>query len=623
MDRDYFSGREEELEEFKSFIRGKRKYRVLFIHGAGGIGKTWLLRKMMEIAPKEKIPDLLVVNELIDMYSTANHSVDGVWERLIVLLESALGGKVFDDYRRSQHELETGIREHFQEETLSIMRHNLQQAFLEDCRKLSKNKKVVVFFDTFERVQRDQVGSWVLVELLRNLPNLIFVVASREAWGGNTYVHSHQLVGFSPDEAQEYFGKRGWGDTDREVLNVIREKAFGHPLRIELAVKYLPADLLQNIEKLRGFSNNEFDEALVAPLRRVGEGLLATTELDVALHHTIRFLAHFNRRFNADLLRSFVKQGHADLRGFSPEDVVEKLSREFFFVKTRPDGFIQLHDEMERLVNQYLWTDLDPRGDKRCELAHIACEWYDEQIKQAGGEDTTIDDLMAEKLIYLFDLELEKASDLLNTYDYESFVLNNLLVVEFKPEKLKTAPPKIRYRFAADLGDRARRVHLYERGQEYWKIALEVARHDDDPDRIVDALVGLHNCTYPLDLDESLRILQDASDLCKRSEAKRAKVLYEIGFTYSRMQDMEQALRLYSQAKDAAAANKDRVLMPTILNDMGYAHVFIGQYKRAGYLVKSALDLRWERIKNLEAQLSRLKKRLETGDGNTQRRQNS
>lgn len=617
MDRDYFSGRVDELEEFRSFIRGKRKYRVLFIHGAGGIGKTWLLRKMLEIAPNENIPDLLVVNDLIDMYSTANHSVDGVRDHLTVLLENALGREAFGGFRRSQRELETGIRGHFREETLSSMRQSLQKAFFEDCRELSKNKKVVLFFDTFERIQRDQVGSWVLVELLRNLPNFLFVVASREAWGGNTYIHSCPLAGFSPDEAQEYFEQRGWGDADREVLNVIREKAFGHPLRIELAVKYLPDDLLQNIEKLRGLSGDEFDEALIAPLRKIGEGLLATPELDVALHHTIRFLAHFNRRFNADMLRSFVQHGRADLRGFSPEKVVEELSREFFFIKTRPDGFIQLHDEMERLVNQYLWPDLDPRGDRRSELTYIAYEWYGEQIKQAGKDETSIDDLRAEQLIYLFDIDSERAYDLLDAYGHESFVLNNLLVVEFKPEKLKTTPSKICYRFAADLGDRARRVHLHERGQEYWKIAVEVARQEDDPDRIIDALVGLHNCTYPSDLDESLRILQEALKLCKRSETKHARVLYETGFTHSRMQDMERALEFYSQAKDAAAANKDRVLMPTILNDMGYAHVFIGQYKRAGYLVKSALDLRWERVGDIETQLAKLKEKSESeGTGN-------
>jgi tetratricopeptide (TPR) repeat protein len=614
----WFVGRETYLKDFKAFIRGEKNYRALFIHGPGGIGKTWLLRKMMKVAQGERLSGLLVFNELIDMYSTANHTVDGVRERLFLLLGNTLGREAFDGFRRSQHELETGIRDHFREETLNSMRQNLQKAFFEDCRELSKNKKVVIFFDTFERVQRDQVGNWVLVELLRNLPNFLFVIASREAWGGNTFIHSRPLGGFSPDEAQEYFGKRGWGEGEREILDVIREKASGHPLRIELAMEFLSGDLLRDIDKLRGLTKDEFEEALITPLQEIGQGLFGSPSFNEAVHQTILFMAYFNRRFNADLLGLFVEQGAVDLRGLQPEEVLGKLEQDFFFIKSRPDGYIQLHDEMERLIQQRLWPKLDPSGEFRRDLARIACQWYDAQIGQAIREEKPLDDLKAEQLVYLLDVDLNKAYDLLSIYGFE---LDNLLVVEIKPEKLKTAPSEIGYRFAADLGDRARRVNLFERGQEYWKIAVESARQDDDPDRIIDALVGLHNCTHPLDLDESLRILNEALKLCKRSEAKRARVLYEMGFTYSKMQDMERALDFYSQAKDAAAANKDRVLMPTILNDMGYAHVFIGQYKRAGYLVKSALDLRQERVRDLEAQLSMLREKNDAEQRGTLKQQ--
>ena len=97
--------------------------------------------------------------------------------------------------------------------------------------------------------------------------------------------------------------------------------------------------------------DDELERALIAPLREIGQGLFGSPKFDEAVHQTILFMANFNRRFNADLLSLFINQGAVDFQGLQPEEVLDKLEQEFFFVKTRPDGYVQLHDEMERLVN--------------------------------------------------------------------------------------------------------------------------------------------------------------------------------------------------------------------------------------------------------------------------------
>ena len=96
-------------------------------------------------------------------------------------------------------------------------------------------------------------------------------------------------------------------------------------------------------------------------------------------------------------------------------------------------------------------------------MARAACQWYDEQILQSEQEEKVLDDLKAEQLVYWIDADLNAASDLLDTYGYDSFGFNNLLVVEIRPERLKDFPPENRYRFAIDLGDRARRVYQFKR----------------------------------------------------------------------------------------------------------------------------------------------------------------
>ena len=596
----WFVGREEYVQEFEAFLKGERDYRVLFIHGSGGIGKTWLLRKMMTIAKEMRLSDCVLADELIDLYSTSNHSIEGVRENII----SLLGENAFPEYRKSQDDLATAEREGFREDILQNMRQQLQADFLTDCRNLSKQKKVRIFFDTFERVQRVQVGSWLLTKLARELPNFRFVIASREKWGGNTYIHPLKLESFSTKDEQEYFKKRGWDTAEPAIKKAIREQAGGHPLRMELALEFLSGNLLRDAGRLRALEEDEFEKALIAPLQEMGQGLFGSRSFDEVIYQTILFMAYFNRRFDAELLELFAAQGAVNIHGLQPEDVLGMLEQKFFFVKTRPDGYIQLHDEMERMINQHLWPLMDPSGEFRRELARIACQWYAEQIERKR-EAATLDDWKAEQLVYWFDFDLDKASDLLLEYGYVSPMLNTLLTVEIEPDDVKNLPEDYRYRFAIDLGDRARRVYQYKLGQEYWQIAINAARKAGAPDKILDAVLGLHNCTYPMDLDQSLEILFDeALPLCDRSENRRAQVLYEIGFTLSRKQRYLKAIEYYKQAKDAA---RNAEWMATILNDMGYVYVFLGEYKRAARYVKRGLDLRREQVERFERLLAGVK----------------
>ncbi len=600
--KEWFVGREKHQEEFVSLIASETEHQVLFIHGAGGIGKTWLLQKMM-IMPEANQPDLLVAGELIDMYSTANHSVEGVQERIIAVLENILGYQVFKKFRQSHSELQKRVENGFHDEMLSGMRENLERDFIADCQKISEKKRVVLFFDTFERVQRDQVGFWALTKLIYSLPNFYFVVASREEWKGNTVVHSVALDEFTSEEAIAYFEtkKLTVSGSDGEVLNMIHQKANGHPLLIELALGWLSGDLLESRDRLGELSSQDFEKALMAPLQEMGQGLFGSPPLDEAVYQTILFMAHFNRRFSTSLLELFMEEKAIKIEDFRPKDILEKLEEKYFFVKTRPDGFIQLHDEMERLVNEYLWPDFDKFGDLRRELARIACQWYDSQIEQEKKNTNLLADLKAEQLVYWIDVDVEKADALLNDYSETfSFTLNNLLVVEIKPEKIKKIPIEYRYRFAVDLGQRARRIYSYERGQQYWDIAINTAQQDKNTNQLIDAFLGLHNCTYQLDLKQSLKLLTEkVLPLSEGNVSRRAKIYYELGFTYSGLQDVDNAIKWYSQAKEAASKFLDREIMPTVLNDMGYAYVMKGDYKRAGYFVKEALNLRRAWLKEI------------------------
>jgi tetratricopeptide (TPR) repeat protein len=606
-----FVGREDYLREFEAFLNGERDYRVLFIHGPGGIGKTWLLRHMMGKAQKRQHPDYMLPNDFIDMYSTNNYSIEGVRASMI----SLLGENSFPKYRKSRANIATAEREEFREDILQNMRQQLQADFLADCRNLSKQKKVLIFFDTFEHVQRAQVGSWVLTELSRELPNFRFVIVSREKWGGNSYIKSFELESFSRDELQEYFTKRVGSKLNQQVLKAIYDKVSGHPLLIELAIDFGLESLLSGqrfaseeesdtflVNQLQQMSKNDFERKIIEQLPKTVQGKFGSTNVSQAIEEVIPIMAYFNRRFSAELLQEFINEDAVNLLGLSPKEILAALEQDFFFVKSRPDGYIQLHDEMERLVNQYLWSD--EKNDWKQDLTSITCRWYDKKIHQEDSDSLLIEELEVEKFLYLLKVDVKAAANLLEKIG-SSFKANELLVTGVEPITLRTLPEYYRYLFGVNFGGRAGQIYSYIRGQEYWKIAIDAAQNNNNIEQTIEAYLGLHNCTYPTSLDKSLDILvKKALPLCEHYENKLAQVFYEVGFTYSRKQQYKQAIEYYELAKK----ERDKTMMATILNDMGYVYVFWGRYEQAARHVKKARELRREHVSVLEDKLTAQKK---------------
>jgi len=57
-----------------------------------------------------------------------------------------------------------------------------------------------------------------------------------------------------------------------------------------------------------------------------------------------------------------------------------------FFVKYYPDGRIYLHDEMRRMVRDYVWPDIDPDGGRRQQDSKLAVEYFTSQIETLTQE---------------------------------------------------------------------------------------------------------------------------------------------------------------------------------------------------------------------------------------------
>ncbi len=396
-----FIGRKPYLEAFNQFIHSDHS-RILFFHGPGGVGKTWLLEKMAERLSGKT--DCV----MIDLFTSDHRSIEGLNYGIVKLLKPLVAEQHFRNYESRVEAFEAAQKEGQYTATKS---QQVRQAFIEDCAALSP-QKFVVFLDTFEVVQHGAVGDWVINVLGRKLDNFKFVIAGRREWPAQDHMASKLVDGFTKEEALEYYCHREEKDItalDNEAKDLIAtlwEKSAKNPLLISLALEWFDASILQP-GILQRFSKEQFEEKVIAPIRNIGQGTFGSPEMDTAAYYTLLMMAFFNQRFSVEFLDQLVQQKKwVNLGGLSTFEVLDHLEKNFHFVKRRPDNTIQLHDEMERLAMQYLWPGFDREGDYSKELAKQALDWYDRMIAEAPN-DWVAQELQAERLLYLLRSDLK------------------------------------------------------------------------------------------------------------------------------------------------------------------------------------------------------------------------
>jgi len=128
----------------------------------------------------------------------------------------------------------------------------------------------------------------------------------------------------------------------------------------------------------------------------------------------------------------------------------------------------------------------------------------------------------------------------------------------------------------------------------------------------IDCLLGLHNCTWQTAPLESLKILERALMLSKQYREKRPKILYEIGFTKRRVDDIESAVEYYKKALEEANQIKETEIAPTLLNDLGYALSYMSEYTEAKVYVELSREIRRKKLDVVQWKLNSVVQQLRT-----------
>ncbi len=372
-----FIGRQEELKKFEAALDNLTddKPHIAFVYDAtdktedkGGIGKTRLLQEFLRIAKLPKYEDaFLVIDEIFDFYEPVNRDRPSRISRIVRLLEEKAQTKAFDSFWKNINE--------YYSKNVSIEKVLQEYAFgyKELCQKT--NKKVIRFFDTFEVAEKalnylqapyrfiedDVLVNSFIVISGRNQPELAAPI-----WEGRkSQILEFPLQGFSDEEAQDYFVGAGYKNLEPQHIVNLNQKARGRPILLALIIDYL--NNILKVEDILELAEQDFKEQLVVFINEfknppIGQAILA--------------MAHLKHRCNAKFLRQFVKPNENFDKDY---EVLKSLS----FVRSlgARGNYIVLHDEMQKMVSDFILDKMYKDGSLRREISEQAIAFYDEEIK--------------------------------------------------------------------------------------------------------------------------------------------------------------------------------------------------------------------------------------------------
>jgi len=374
-----FIDRNQVFDDIKEIIhKNDHNSHFISIVGKGGTGKTTLLYNLMqEFENYSGNQKILIVN--FDYRDLLGQSIAGTFLYVILKLFSKFEGI----YSESEFLEFLGLMiksEVTFQELLLFAEHALTKLNDEEIR-------IVLLEDTLEIIKTPSNYIHNAFSVGALIPNCVAIVACRPENDAienlssiskilnnkNWVIHKpFELTSFNYLKTQEYLG---------DLLPTdIQEKLFlltqGSPIHLAFTVEILKNNAYldifnKNINELRYEQKNDpknlfkiFEYELLGKISKL------ETNLDWAL----LILSYLNRRYDKKILKIFLELNEEEL-----ENLETKIkSLRFLRKSTMPNRYHKelLHDEMQRMINENLWDDVDFNGSHRKMLAQKVVDEY-------------------------------------------------------------------------------------------------------------------------------------------------------------------------------------------------------------------------------------------------------
>jgi tetratricopeptide (TPR) repeat protein len=559
------------MEAFAPLLSPVSTKNTFYVQGDGGIGKTWLLQRLME--EYRGSSDLRIPGELIDFYDTKNRRVSGLMRTIV----QQLGEQHFTAYKVAEREFEDARAHGLSGDALDALQRRKERQFVSDCRSVAKDKRPVLFLDTFELVQKESVESWLLNTLTPQLREFTFAIASRQSLDTPPdHVEMVKLKGLDLGEVKEYFRRKGVTEIEasEELVAKILARTEGQPILIDLVIDWWQNQVFASLFDIENLPKERIEEALVSGIRDLRE----------PLYQVILYIAHLHRRFNRELLGRLIDNGFVSARRSDIEEIVSKLSQ-FSFVKIRehPESCL-LHDEMRDMVVHHVWESLDWAGDMRREASKVAIDYYAEKMEVA--DEVEKQDLIAEQLYYILHYDPAKGLETFKQRFDPALKRHQLGFCGLLLGEVEKYRELFSLMANCEVGLRRGQWLLESKdfvGAETTIRSLLEGYETEDILK-VDLLLTLGNAVIRQGRRaESVHYFGEAEHTCERKhiEQRLAWAANALGWANERLGRWDQALYYHNKSVEYSTIAGDEEQMATSLNESGYIHARLGEYEVA------------------------------------------
>ena len=617
-----FIGRQKELRQINKMIRKQGTKKVVCLQGAGGIGKT---RFLEEIVAQRNNGNGRIL-EIVDFDDRALFLPDNL-ERHIAqnLHESA-----FEPYIHSLVDWLKMEAANVSPDTLEQQRQRVQQTFFDNYNQISAQQRIVVLFDTTDNLEKNDDVWQRLQDLLNKTQNSLFVLAGRN--GDTLYETLKPTLGddveliildaLNEASGQEYLRKK------QELLRInldpeLAQKTLilsqGKPILIDLAVEWLS----------RGQPHDWLTELTPAELEALPPQELSDRQekFEVELvKHLIQIRSNIDRLC---LLMSRVypldESMIAPLLYMEESEAADLFARAktYVFVKSLPDGRISLHDEMRRMVNQYVWPIQDSSGNRRRAESMVVADYLQKEIERlsqeyaqvlansADEDDTPIFELntiiarekfendiwllRSQQLHHTIYTDLVKGIQLFTqlfdeaTQNYRLLFRKTLVVqvLEYKDAFNDEQKYRVHSRYIQYLSDRGR----YDEAKT---LVSELLTEDILPQYRIDLLIQLANLEVRLGyLERGVTCFDEAAQISDK-QGFNDRLMLAIngrGWAHRNQGDFSQAIADYLIAYRLSLQLHNQRETARILNNMGFVNAYKGNRQAAMQNCNEALKL--------------------------------
>lgn len=626
-ERRLFIGRSEELGKILSLARQKHSTNVLFVEGRGGIGKTALLNEAQILCRSEIGSDELLVTDIIDFDDRANLIPENVRKKITEML----GADHFSRYITAVKQLRTMEKEGLSGDRLREKKKEVRTIFADDFNAVSRRKRIVLFFDTMDLLPATTVWDR-LSRFILDAQNVLFILAGRLS------IKLVESITPKLDNKVEVMTLRRMSEKDSQKYLVMKKKRMrlnipesferkllyisrGRPILIDLAVEWLARSFnMEWLENVDPDDRQEIDE------ERDKKQILDWEKHLVSHIHELQYPID---KLSLILSRIYPLTETGAQHFFDRQDIdisaLFKYAQEFVFVKVLPGEplSISLHDEMRRMVNEYVWPVIDPDGDQRRWESRVALEYIQSHINQVEtdieaiksgkknvphtelalhGLESHLEILQKQRkehhvFINLFEnFEIYKGASEQASRAYDDIFAKRLQDAVKSLYNLFTEDQK--FNFDLIKGKLLYRLHENDKAQHLFNELLEKNLKRNNEPRLAEIYNGLGvSEMYLGNLQAALEYQKKSLALFKKlkDDNNIPKVANQIGLIYSKLEKWEEAIATFKEALEITEKlppeDDTFDVMAGILNYWGYVYGMVGRFVEAVAYCQGAIKI--------------------------------